>query len=204
MTSIRDVIAKNKKVGITVVGVIALVLLALAFWPNGKNTAQIEGVLSAPISFQQAVGSVAPDFSLEGLNGSMVRLSDYKGKDIVLFFNEGGMCYPACWNQMASLATDPRFNNNNTVVFSIVLDPRSYWLGAVYKVSGLEKAKILFDTNGSVSTTYDVLNLPSSMHPGRYPGHTYFVIDKNGVIRYTLDDPNMGINNGKIAGMLGA
>jgi len=33
------------------------------------------------------------------------------------------------------------------------------------------------------------------MHKGGMPGHTYIIIDADGIIRYTLDDPKMGIQN---------
>jgi len=44
------------------------------------------------------VGEPAPDFTLTSIDGETVRLSDYRGKNVVLFFNEGSMCYPVCWN----------------------------------------------------------------------------------------------------------
>ena len=31
------------------------------------------------------------------------------------------------------------------------------------------------------------------------PGHTYYVIDKGGVLRYIFDDPQMGVRNEMIA-----
>jgi peroxiredoxin len=40
------------------------------------------------------------------------------------------------------------------------------------------------------------------MHKGSYPGHTYFVIDKDGIIRYARDDSTMGIRNNEIAAEL--
>src|SRR3989344_1760676 len=42
--------------------------------------------------FQNAIGKQAPDFELQDINGNTVRLSDYKGKNVVLFFNQGSMC----------------------------------------------------------------------------------------------------------------
>ena len=33
------------------------------------------------------------------------------------------------------------------------------------------------------------------MHKGTYPGHTYILIDKQGIIRFTYDDPTMAIQN---------
>ena len=40
------------------------------------------------------------------------------------------------------------------------------------------------------------------MHKGSYPGHTYFIIDKEGIIRYTKDDPSMAIRNNELAAEL--
>ena len=36
------------------------------------------------------------------------------------------------------------------------------------------------------------------MHYGQLPGHTYVVIDGNGVIRHVYDDPNMAIHNDQL------
>lgn len=150
------------------------------------------------ISFASVVGQKAPDFTLEAIDGGTVKLSEYKGKNVVLFFNEGSMCYPACWDQMAAFVRDERFNGGNTIAFSITPDPRSEWQAIVQKTPKLAGAKILFDSTRAVSTAYDVLSLPSSMHKGSNPGHTYFIIDKEGFVRYTLDDPRMAIQNDKL------
>ncbi|GEM_PF-638628 len=154
--------------------------------------------------FKSAIGKQAPDFELQDINGNAVRLSDYKGKNVVLFFNEGSMCYPACWNQAAELSKDPRFSKDDVAAFSIVVDSQAQWKQIIQKVPQMANARILFDTTRKVSAEYDVLFTESSMHKGSYPGHTYFVIDKDGIIRYTLDDPRMAINNDKIASDLDA
>ncbi|MEK6887638.1 MAG: redoxin domain-containing protein [Candidatus Aenigmatarchaeota archaeon] len=154
------------------------------------------------LSFSQAIGQKAPDFTLQSIEGMNVKLNDYKGKIVVLFFNEGSMCYPACWDQMAALGNDARFDTDDVITFSILADQKSEWEKIVNQVPKLSKAKILFDTTRAVSSAYDVLSLKSSMHPGNYPGHTYFIIDKDGIVRYTLDDPAMAIRNDKLAAEL--
>jgi peroxiredoxin Q/BCP len=153
---------------------------------------------SGKLSFNEAIGKQAPDFSLESIDGNTIKLSDYRGKNVILFFNEGSMCYPACWNQISELGSDKRFNNDNVVAFSIVIDQKSDWEKIIKNAPGYDEAKILFDPTRAVSSAYDVLSLKSSMHKGSYPGHTYFIIDKEGIIRYTLDDPNMAIWNDKL------
>ncbi|MBI1972314.1 MAG: redoxin domain-containing protein [Candidatus Aenigmarchaeota archaeon] len=167
---------------------------AVLFSAGGENTQN-----PGKISFGQAIGKQAPDFELQDLDGDMARLSGYRGRAVILFFNEGAMCYPGCWNQIAALSRDERLNSDEVVSFSIVADKKSTWDEITQKAPQMKGAKILFDTKKAVSASYDVLSLESSMHPGYYPGHTYFVIDKDGRIVYTLDDPNMGIWNDKLA-----
>lgn len=143
-------------------------------------------------------GKPAPDFSLKDQNGKAFRLSEQRGKKVILFFNEGIMCYPACWDQMAALGTDKQLNNDSVVSASIVTDERSAWDSAIKKMPELASGTVLYDTDKNVSTTYDVLLLPSSMHRGIMPGHTYIVVDEQGIVRYTSDDPSMGIRNDEL------
>jgi peroxiredoxin len=150
------------------------------------------------LSFSSAIGKTAPDFTLTKQDGSKFTLSDYKDKTVVLFFNEGSMCYPACWEQMASLGSDERFKKDDVIAASIVIDGKEKWDQVIRSQPKYGKGIILFDTNKAVSQAYDILNLPSSMHQGSFPGHTYVII-KNGVISYVLDDPNMALNNDKLA-----
>jgi len=150
------------------------------------------------VTFSDAISVSAPDFTLIAQDGSTFTLSDHKDKTVVLFFNEGAMCYPACWNQIASLGSDDRFNNDNVIVASIVVDAKEKWDKIIQSQPKYLSGLILFDTNTAVSDAYDVLNLPSSMHKGSFPGHTYVII-KQGVISYVLDDPNMALNNDLLA-----
>lgn len=150
--------------------------------------------ISAPI-LNDLVGKSAPDFTLEGYNGDKITLSSLKGKKVILFFSEGLMCYPACWDQIAAFGTDKEFASKNTVVLTIVNDPKSEWKGAIDKMPELAQATVLLDTSKQVSITYRMLSLPSSMHKGQLPGHTYVVIDKEGIVRYVKDDPQMAIRN---------
>lgn len=184
------------------IGVAVIIVGGLILFTSGNKPSETKGTiipdLKGKIYFKEAVGTKAPDFELESIDGKTVKLSDYLGKNVVLFFNEGSMCYPACWNQIAELGNDSRFDTENVSTFSVVGDSKSQWLGIVSKSTNLTKSKILFDTSRSVSKAYDVLYLNSSMHPGGFPGHTYFIIDKEGIIRFTLDDPSMAIANDKL------
>ncbi|MBI2099380.1 redoxin domain-containing protein [Candidatus Uhrbacteria bacterium] len=140
-----------------------------------------------------------PAFSLADRGGKIYSSDNLRGKNVILFFNEGLMCYPACWNQIVSLAKDDRFKNDKTVVLSVVVDSKEAWQKAVDKMPELAQATVVFDNGASVSRTFGVLATPSSMHVGSLPGHTYVVINKEGMVKYVLDDPNMGIRNDALA-----
>lgn len=192
--------SSNNKTLISVLVIIIgiLILFIVIKKPSETKSTVVDLEVKEKINFKEAVGQKAPDFELESIDGTIIKLSNYLGKNVVLFFNEGSMCYPACWDQMAKLGEDSRFDTESTIAFSVVTDPRSQWLDIVSKSTNLTKAKIIFDTSRSMSKAYDVLNLNSSMHPGSLPGHTYFIIDKEGIIRFTMDDPNMALANDKL------
>lgn len=149
-------------------------------------------------AFASLVGKVAPDFTLESFDNKQIKLSELKGKKVVLFFSEGLMCYPACWNQIAAFTKDSAFNNQDVVTLTITVDKKVEWEQAVSKMPELANATVLFDSNRTVSSQYGMLTLPSSMHRGEFPGHTYVILDREGIVTYTKDDPQMGVRNDKL------
>src|SRR3990167_4539968 len=180
----------SKKLILILVVIAGLMFAAAQFTSSGqKKETNAKGPLDA------MVGKPAPEFSLSSYDGKQFILSQQRGKKVILFFNEGIMCYPACWNQMAALGTDSKLNSEQVVAVSIVNDHADQWSQALKKMPELGKGMILLDTDKKVSKMYDMLYLPSSMHRGSMPGHTYLIIDQNGIVRYTLDDPKMGIQN---------
>ncbi len=80
------------------------------------------------------VGKKAPEFSLADQEGKIYSSKDLKGKNIVLFFNEGAMCYPSCWQQIVSFSKDNRFNNDETISLSVIVDSPQEWQEAVKKM----------------------------------------------------------------------
>jgi len=105
------------------------------------------------------------------------------------------MCYPSCWNQIAAFGRDEVFKRDDTIVFSIVVDTKKEWEKAVKKMPELAASTILHDTSKNVSREYGALSLASSMHKGQFPGHTYLILDKDGIVRYVFDDPKMAVRN---------
>lgn len=152
--------------------------------------------------FDSLINKKAPGFNLTSYDGKSYSLETLKGKNVVLFFSEGLMCYPACWNQIAAFGKDSRFNGGDTIALTIVNDRKEDWKSAIDKMPDLASGIVLFDTDRVASVAYGVLSLSSSMHRGQLPGHSYVIVDKQGVIRYVLDDPNMAIGNDNLIGQI--
>lgn len=188
---------------------VVVIIIGIALFKTSETSEQKnEAVATA----NNLIGKPMPEITLKDKDGRDYDISSLKGKNTVLFFNEGIMCYPACWNQMASFGTDPRFNSNDLVALSVVTDSPMDWQKAYDKMPDLAKATILFDGTGGMAhntNTKDtasyrlgLLSMNSSMHPGQSPGHTYIMLDKEGVVRDVVDDANMGVNNDKLFDMM--
>ncbi len=148
--------------------------------------------------FNSLVGKPAPDFTMETYDGSKIVLGSLKGKNVILFFNEGLMCYPACWNQIAAFGKDTELAKK-AVILNITADPKNNWKQAIDKMPELTQAMVLFDSDRQVSQKYGVLTLPSSMHKGQFPGHSYVIINKEGIVKFVKDDVQMAVRNQELS-----
>ena len=197
---------KIKEYGVFAVLIIGAFLLGLFLFKNSPNKTLVNnsttdhhsGGTSVSVDSKQLnslVGKPLPDIQLVDKDGKIYTTESLKGKYAVLFFNEGLMCYPACWNQIAGFGSDARFNTDQIQAMSVLVDPSRDWQRAIDKMPELATAKTLFDVGANVSEKLGLLTLPSSMHRGSLPGHTYIVLDKEGIVRFVKDDPNMAIAN---------
>lgn len=186
---------QNISLIVGILGFLSLVFAGVLLLQNKNAGGPASVIDNGQFRFDTAVGKKAPDFTLPDIDGNQVSLSGLAGKNVVLFFNEGLMCYPACLDQVAELA---KLNSDNTVAYSVVVDSPKKWVDAQDGLPYLKGAKVLFDAGAKISRMYDTLTLDSSMHRGVYPGHTYYLIDKDGMVRFTLDDPYMANRNDEL------
>jgi peroxiredoxin Q/BCP len=125
-----------------------------------------------------AVGSSAPDFTLNSQDGKPVSLHDYKGKWVVLYFYPKDMtsgCTIEAHNFQRDLA---KYEANNAVILGVSMQNEKSHQEFCAKES--LTFKLLADTKSDVSEKYDsVLNLGVAKLSSR---HT-FLIDPNGVVR---------------------
>ncbi|WP_075980634.1 peroxiredoxin family protein [Bacillus massilinigeriensis] len=114
------------------------------------------------------IGVKAPDFELNTLTGESVRLSDFKGKKIVLNF--WATWCPPCKEEMPDMQKYYEKAGNDVVILAVNIDPQ-------YDVAGFAKKMnaqfpILLDEKDTVNTLYQIMTVPT----------TYF-IDEEGIIQ---------------------
>ena len=125
-----------------------------------------------------AVGTSAPDFTLNSQEGKSISLHDFKGKWVVLYFYPKDMtsgCTIEAHNFQRDLA---KYDAKNTVILGVSMQDEKSHQEFCTKES--LTFKLLADTKREVSGKYDsVMNLGVARLSAR---HT-FLIDPNGVVR---------------------
>ncbi len=103
-----------------------------------------------------AVGSSAPDFSLPDQNGKMVRLSDWRGRWVVLYFYPKDDT-PGCTTEACSFRDDVRqLAALGAQVLGVSLDDSTSHAAFAGKYH--LPFPLLADTQGSVAQSYGVLS----------------------------------------------
>lgn len=119
------------------------------------------------------LGALAPDFALEGVDGKVVRLSDFRGKKPVLLNFWATWCVP-CQIEMPHMqkAWDAVGGRDKVEVLAVDLGESAERASEFLTRRGL-KFTLLLDQDLSVATgKYSIFGLP-----------TTFFIDRQGVIR---------------------
>lgn len=131
------------------------------------------------------VGDQAPDFALQNQNGDLVRLSDYKGKTVVVYFYPKAMT-PGCTTQACGLRdANDAYVSRDIVVLGLSPDPHE-------RLKRFEDKHdlnftLLSDEDHSVAEAYGAWGLKKFM--GReFMGilRSTFVIDGDGVISHVM------------------
>lgn len=126
-------------------------------------------------------GSVAPDFVLPANNSKIVTLSQFRGKNIVLYFYPKDMT-PGCTTEACDFRNEhEQFDEMDTVILGVSPDPVDRHVKFVDKY-GLPFL-LLADTEHTAAEAYGVWQLKKNFGK-EYMGieRTTFVIDKDGNI----------------------
>lgn len=115
------------------------------------------------------IGTAAPDFSLKDLNGNIVKLSDYKGKKVMLNF--WATWCPPCKAEMPAMEKFHGEVGEDVTILAVNIDAR-YDVKSYVEKMGVS-FPVLLDEKDKVNNDYQILTIP-----------TTFFIDKEGVIRH--------------------
>lgn len=124
-------------------------------------------------------GKKAPDFSLLANTGQEIKLSDYKGKNVVLYFYPKDMT-PGCTTQACDFRDKHEdFSELDTVILGVSPDPQAKHEKFIEK-HGLPFL-LLVDEDQKVAELYDVWKLKKNFGK-EYMGieRSTFIIDKEG------------------------
>ena len=130
-----------------------------------------------------SVGDQAPTFKLKNGEGKIVKLADFKGKKIVLYFYPKDMT-PGCTKEACSFQEDLQpIEAKNTVVLGVSTDDEASHQKFAEKY-GL-KFPLLADTQREVSEAYGVWQEKNN-YGKKYWGikRTTFIIDEKGKIAH--------------------
>jgi peroxiredoxin len=117
-----------------------------------------------------AVGRPAPGFSIAGLDGRLVSLSDYRGKVVVV--NVWATWCPPCVDEMPSLEKLYReLKDENFALLAVSIDSE----GTAAVVPFMKKHgltfTVLMDSQATVQNSYKITGVPET-----------FIIDKKGIL----------------------
>jgi glutaredoxin-dependent peroxiredoxin len=130
------------------------------------------------------INQVAPDFTLFNTEKKEIKLSDYRGKNVVLLFFPFAFtstCTAELCNMRDNLAY---YNKLNAVIFGISID--SLFVLEKFKSEQKLTFDLLSDFNKEASSNYDALyeTFPAFGYKG-VSKRAVFVIDRDGKIRHT-------------------
>ena len=128
-----------------------------------------------------AAGEHAPDFALPNQDGKTIKLSDYRGKKVILFAYPKADT-PGCTTQACGFADNmPKIEAGNAVVLGISPDDSK----ALSKWNAKRSLPydLLSDTEHSVLEQWGAWG-EKSMYGKKYMGviRSHWVIDENGVV----------------------
>lgn len=123
--------------------------------------------------FSQDIGSIAPDFSMQDINGNTIKLSELKGKVVLVDF-WASWCIP-CKKSMPHIIElyNNRADSSFTVIAVNVDEEKSKINEFANSINVTFPFPVIFDKESKLPAQYNVEGMPTTI-----------IIDKEGVIRF--------------------
>lgn len=139
-----------------------------------------------PNKQQAQIGTEAPGFQLNDINGNPVQLSDFKGKNhVLLIFVRGDWC-PSCHIMIRAYENNrDKFAEKNIIPIGISPDSTEVNRSMMERLGW--KNMLLSDAKQEIATRYGLLFMNNNAETNYEVGVALpasFLVDKNGVLRY--------------------
>ncbi len=119
-----------------------------------------------------SVGAVAPDFTVKDTQGNTVKLSDYAGQKVVMYFYPKDDT-PGCTKEACSFRDNyAQYLSQGITVFGVSMDDEASHQAFTSKFS--LPFPLLADTDGAITTAYGVAGERNGF---KYAQRVTFVID---------------------------
>ncbi|MFD1862227.1 peroxiredoxin family protein [Planococcus chinensis] len=160
----------KKIVGLMIVAVLIGVMVVGIVKDNIEETSEFDNVaLGSEVEFLAtkeglALGETAPDFELETLEGETAKLSDYRGKKVILNF--WTTWCPPCRAEMPHMQDyyDQKAKEDNVEILAVNLTTADHGMEKITSfVSEYGLAfPILLDAEGDMGAVYQAVTIPTS------------------------------------------
>jgi peroxiredoxin len=155
-------------------GVLALVALMGISW-IALSRDDAPGLLPIPAAQAPFVGNLAPDFTLQTIDGRTVTLADYtQGEGMPVVLNFWATWCPPCRVEMPFFERASQTYEGRVAILGVNQAEKVETIADYARRNGLTYP-LLADTEMKVNNLYAVLNLPTTLF-----------IDRNGVVREIL------------------
>lgn len=165
---------QSRSATLAIMGVTAAIIAAVAFMAN-QPTVSADGFTSITLSGSTGgepptVGKAAPDFLATTVDGTTVRLSDFKGKPVWLTFG-ASWCQPCRAENPDIQAMSERSTDRDLVVLAIFISEDAAAVKDYADRVGLTYRKVA-DPDTRIASEYRIMGIPS-----------HYFIDRAGVLR---------------------
>jgi peroxiredoxin len=172
-------------IGVALIAVFAVVVLYFVYQGSQHPQDSAAGGSGfTHVAGQPGIGAAAPGFTLASSTGHQISLADYRGKTVLLYFQEGLSCQPS-WDQIKDLENNQQALHKAGIdaVVSITSDP----VGPItQKMADMKlSTPTLSDPNLQVIGSY-AANKYGMMGDSR-AGHTFILVGPNGTIDWRAD-----------------
>jgi peroxiredoxin len=155
--------------------------LAPSTTPQAPADTGTDPIPSSGSSNTPRIGDLAPGFTLENLAGTLVHLTDLRGRPVLLNF-WAAWCTP-CQDELLMLQD---LRADELAILSIVVRESTATVRTVAEELAIE-LPVLLDANGKISDLYQVRGLPTSLfldRQGRIVARHVGPLDKAGLDHY--------------------